>query len=506
MGSARRFAAVLLVAITSSARAQQPARPAVDLTSVDAVVAAMMTEWHVPGLALGVIKDRRVVYAKGYGYRDVESKAPVTPRTVMAIGSNSKSFTAVLLGMLADEKKLDWDTPVRTYLADFQLHDDYATKHLTPRDLVNLRSGLPRHDVAWYGRKVTREELFRRLRYLEPTTSFRNTWQYQNLMFMTAGYLEERLTGQSWDQLIRDRIFAPLGMTRSNTSVTDIPKADDFAHAYTWSEVGLARIPYRNLDHVAPAGSINSSVEDMLKYVQFRIDLGAAGGKQLLSAAQARLMEMPQMVMGSDSPWGEGIDNATYGLGVATGWFRGHRMVLHGGGIDGFISQMSWLPDDRIGVVVLTNQGTNNPIPTMVVQAVYDRILSLDPIDWTAKQREADKKTAQGAAEAAAKLAADRKPGTSPTRPLSAMVGSYQHPGYGTLVIRVNGSELELIADEMRATLEHYHYDVFKVRPGPQSVMLQGLVSFSANIKGDIDRVAIALEPSLPPVVLTRVP
>ncbi|MFN0180993.1 MAG: serine hydrolase [Gemmatimonadales bacterium] len=501
----RRLLIALFGAGLTAPLAAQPSPP--DLSSIDPVVTAMMAEWHVPGLALGVIKDGKVVYAKGYGFRDVEASLPVTPRTLMAIGSNSKSFTVALMGMLADEKKLDWDTPVRAYLPEFQMYDEYATKHLTPRDLVNHRSGLPRHDVVWYGRNTTPKEMIGRLRFLEPTTSFRNRWQYQNLMYLTAGYLTERLGERSWDEQIRQRIFAPLGMTRANTSTNDIVKADDFAFPYAWADGKMVRIPFRNIDHVGAAGSINASIDDMLKYVQFRIDLGMAGGKQLLSAAQAKLMESPQMPIGPDGEtlWA-GFDLLSYGLGVGTGSYRGHRAVIHGGGIDGFISQMSWLPDQRIGVMVLTNQGVNNQVPTLVVKSVYDRVLGLAPIDWAARQRESDRTAAKLAAEAEAKLAADRKSGTEPSHPVTAFVGSYRHPGYGTVVIQPNGSGLELVVDDMRAPLEHYHYNVYRVRPGRASGMLQGMVTFLPDLKGQIDRVTIPLEPALPALVLTRVP
>ncbi|MBM4186629.1 MAG: serine hydrolase [Gemmatimonadetes bacterium] len=498
----RLLASALLATLTATAAAQ----PATDLSSVDPVVTSMMAEWKVPGLALGVIKDGKVIYAKGYGFRDVEAKLPVTPRTIMAIGSNSKSFAVVLLGMMIDEKKLAWDNPVRSYLPDFQMHDDYATKHLTVRDLVNHRSGLPRHDVVWYGRKVTRKEIVDRIRYLEPTTTFRNYWQYQNLMFVTAGYLPERLAGRSWEDLVRDRIFTPLGMTRANASVLDSPKSDDFAYPYGIEDGNVVRIPFRNIDHVAPAGSINASVEDMLKYIQFRIDSGRVGGKQLLTTAQVAEMEQPQMAMGAAAALWSGVDVAGYGLGVGVGFHRGHRLIIHGGGIDGFISQMSWLPNERVGVMVLTNQGQNNPIPTLVVQSVYDRILGLTPIDWAARQRELDKVAAKARADAAAKRVADRKPGTTPSHPVSALAGRFHHPGYGTVVVQTAGAGLELVVDVMRAALEHYHYNVFSVRPGSQAGMLQGMVTFLTNTKGEVDRVSIPLEPALPPIVLERRP
>ena len=330
------------------------------LRGLDDFVARVMKEWQVPGLALGVIQDGKAVLLKGYGYRDAEKRLPVTPRTLMAIGSNTKSFTVVLMGMLADSGKLEWDKPVRTYLPDFQLYDDFATREMTPRDLVTHRSGLPRHDGLWYGRSFNREELYRRLKYLEPSASFRSRWQYQNLMFLTAGYLVERRTARSWDDLIRERVFAPLEMTRSNTSVRDLPAADDAALGYVWrdcpaekaagmvgtagaagaaapssTECGLVQVPYRNIDAVAPAGSINSDVEEMLHYIQFHIDSGRYNGRAILSKENASLMETPQMLVGDQEIWPDELGVATYGLGLSVTSYRGRKLVQHGGGIDG---------------------------------------------------------------------------------------------------------------------------------------------------------------------------
>jgi CubicO group peptidase (beta-lactamase class C family) len=465
-----------------------------------------MSAWHVPGVALGVIKDGHVLVARGFGLRDVEQKLPVTPRTLMAIGSNTKSFTVVLLGMLVDEGKLEWDRPILAYLPDFRLWDEYATTHITARDLVTHRSGLPRHDLVWYGRSYSRKGLYDRLRHLEPTVSFREKWQYQNLMYMTAGYLAERLSGRSWEELIRERIFTPLGMTRSNTSVTDLPKADDFAYAYAWRDSALVRIPYRNIDAVGPAGSINSSVEDMLRYVQFRIDQGHWNGQQLLSKANEAEMQSGQMVAGG--PGGSdvwpSIDLVTYGLGLAVGSYRGAKVVLHGGGIDGFISQMSWLPERKAGVVVLTNQGGNNPVPTLTLSAVYDRLLGLEPIDWAGKQRELEAMARQQADSARRAFAAARKPGTRPSHPLADYAGDYEHPGYGRLTVRAAGAGLELQLDGHRVPLGHYHYDVFEIGDAGSLVPFRGVVTFQTDAKGVVDRALVPLEQSLSPIAFLR--
>jgi len=513
--------AVVLVAFSPSAWAQRPSSTA-DLRGLDRFVEEVMKEWHVPGLALGVIRDGNPVLLKGYGFRDVEKRLPVTPQTLMAIGSNSKSFTAVLMGMLVDSGKLAWDQPVRSYLPDFQLQDPFATQEMTPRDLVTHRSGLPRHDALWYGRSFGREELYRRLKFLEPSASFRSRWQYQNLMFVTAGYLVERITGRSWEDLIRERIFAPLEMRRSNTSVRDLkPDSQDAAVAYVWRDCpgtrttggsaqgtapcGLVRVPYRNIDAVGPAGSINSSVEEMLHYIQFHIDSGAYRGRQLLSKENAREMQTPQMLVGTQEIWPDELGVAAYGLGLSITNYRGRKLVQHGGGIDGFISQMSWMPKERIGVMVLTNQSGNNPVPNIVTRRVFDLLLGLEPIDWVSRVKEQERQARERMEQQRKEREAARKPDTRPSHELRSYTGDYEHPGYGRVSVRIEGGNLVLMLDDFAAPLKHYHYDVFEIDDPLNLVPLSGLVTFSLDKKGEIDRVAVPLEPSVPDIVFKRV-
>src|SRR5687768_3139337 len=261
-----RFAAAvvaLLCLFTTPAFTRSQARET--FAGFDAFVDGVLKDWHVPGVAVGAIQDGKVVLAKGYGLRDIEKQLPVTERTLMPIGSTSKSFTVSLLGMLSDEKKLDWDTPVRTYLQDFELKDEIATRLMTPTDLVTHRSGLPRHDAMWHATPLTRKDLYERLRFLEPSATFRQRYQYNNLMFLTAGVLAERLTGNSWESLVRQRLFTPLGMTRTNTSVTELAASDDFSRGYVEQADKAVLTPFRNIDAIGPAGSINSSVEEMLR-------------------------------------------------------------------------------------------------------------------------------------------------------------------------------------------------------------------------------------------------
>ncbi|MBM3297809.1 MAG: beta-lactamase family protein, partial [Candidatus Aminicenantes bacterium] len=267
-------------------RGEDPAAAAArDLAGFDDLVARGLKELNVPGVAVAVVRDGRVVLAKGYGYRDAERQAPMTADTLLAIGSSSKAFTTFALGVLVDRGLVEWDKPVRAAIPWFKLRDPLAGERLTPRDLVTHRSGLPRHDLVWYNNAgVSREEFVRRLEHLEPTADLRTRFQYNNLMFLTAGYLVETLTGKSWEDSIRDVVFAPLGMGRSNFSVEDSKKDADHALPYVFRDKKIAVIPFRNIDVVGPAGSINSSVNEMSRWLLVHLGGGRIDGRAVLNA------------------------------------------------------------------------------------------------------------------------------------------------------------------------------------------------------------------------------
>lgn len=472
---------------------------------LDLWIEEVMAHWRVPGMAVGAVRDGEVVLMRGFGYRDVDRRLPVTPQTLMAIGSNTKSFTAALLGMLVDEGKLDWDAPVRNYLPDFQLRDDVATRLMTPRDLLNHRSGLPRHDNLWFGRSFTRRELFERLRYLEPSATFRQRYQYQNLMFVVAGMVAEQLTGKSWEQLIAERFFAPLGMTRSNTTVRAMPADPDHSLPYMIREDRLVAVPFRNIDAVGPAGSINSSVEEMLHYIQLNIDRGRWQGTQLFSEAVAREMQAPQSAIATLSEHPE-IGPGAYGLGLNVTTYRGHKLVVHGGGIDGFISSMSWMPVPRIGVVVLSNLSGNNPVPTIVMRGIYDRLLGLDPVDWFGRTKAEQEEAERRREERERAREAERVLDTSPSHPLAAYTGVYEHPGYGRAEVTLTADRLALTIDGLEWPLEHWHFNVFRIGRATDGSerFLHMAVTFGYGVDGRIDRLQIPLEPAVDAKVFMR--
>ncbi|UCC82513.1 MAG: serine hydrolase [Gemmatimonadota bacterium] len=475
------------------------------LNGLDAFITEVMAEWKVPGLAIAVVEDGEVIVSKGYGYRDIDEELPVTARTLFAIGSITKSFTVTALGMHVDEGRLDWDEPVRTYLPDFELYDDVASERMTPRDLVTHRSGLPRHDLVWYGSDFTRQELYERLRYLEPSRDFRAAYQYQNLMFMTAGYLAGRLAGMTWEELVSGRIFEPLGMARSNFSVDESQRSDDFAYPYVQIGEDVRQVDFRNLDEIGPAGSINSSVEEMIRYVQFHIDAGKYGEEQLLSESNALQMQTPQMAIQSSIQYDE-LGHGAYGMGLFVGTYRGHKVVQHGGGIDGFISRLSFMPRKRVGLIVLTNLSGNNPVPTIVERGVYDRILGLDPVDWAARVREQEEEEAAAEEKAEEAGRSFQVEGTTPSHPLEDYVGSYEHAGYGVIAVQLEGAGLTASFNDATTPLEHFHYDVFSVPEDPLVPLGELKVMFRYNAKGEVDQLLVPLEPNVDDIVFMRVP
>ncbi|HTS30974.1 MAG TPA: serine hydrolase [Bryobacteraceae bacterium] len=480
------FASLVLAADTRS------------LDGIDAFADQTLKDWKCVGVAIAVIQDGKVILSKGYGQRDQKHNLPVTPKTLFAIGSSTKSFTVTSLGVLADQGKLDWDKPVRDYLPEFRLMDQFATERMTPRDLVTHRSGLPRHDLLWYNSPLTRAELFERLRYLEPSKDFRTTFQYQNLMFMTAGYLAAHLSDMSWEAHVRKAIFEPLGMSKSNFSVTDSQKSDDYSLPYSVAKEEIVEIPFRNIDQIGPAGSINSNVEDMARYVMMHM----ARGKGVLSARNANQMQSPQMSIagpGTDKELGA----QSYGMGFFLTSYRGHYLVHHGGNIDGFSALVTFMPQDNIGMIILTNQNGSS-LPTVLSYNVYDRLLGLDQIDWTRRMKDQQAKAKTAEDDAKKKGYTAQRSGTRPSHDLEEYAGEYEHPGYGVAKVAMENGALTFRFNGLGGPMQHFHYDVFEVAESQQNPLSKMKVQFHTNLQGDLDSLALPLEATVKEVVFTR--
>ncbi len=469
------------------------------LGQIDYLMNKALDTLHIPGAAVGIVVDGKVVFTKGYGLRDQSNQLPVTENTLFAIGSCSKAFTVLALGQLVDEGTIAWDDPVIKYIPEFRLHDIHATHHLTIRDLVAHRSGLPRHDFVWYNSKFPRAEFLNRLPYLELTSGLREKFQYNNLMYAVAGLVIERVTGQVWEEFVQEHIFEPLSMNHSNFSVDHSQKTSDFASPHTEENDQVEIIPFRNLSNIGPAGSINSSVADMAKWVQLQLSEGDLEGKHLINKATLKDMHVVHMPIHSplfeESPYLFG-----YGLGWMTGLHKGRYTVTHGGGIDGFISSVVLFPKEKIGVVILTNSDSHGLFPSSAAYGIADLLMGEEDEQWLSRVEEKEKQM-----KALPKKAKGEDVTTKATvvRSFDNYIGEFEHPGYGTVQISLDKDELIASYNEIPYRLKHTCYDHFTGQA--KLVKAQEFnCSFICNALGEIAEFQIAVEPLLPPIVFKR--
>lgn len=478
--------------------------------NIDEYIATLLSEWKVPGMALAAVKDGEVVFARGFGKRDLTSGAEVTPRTIFAIGSSSKAFTAATLAMLVDEGKLHWDTPVREYLPSFKLSDPVASERITPRDLLIHNSGLPRHDLAWYRSNRSRQELVAGLQYLAPSKDFRSTWQYQNMMYATAGYLAECVSGLSWEDFVQQRIFAPLGMTNSYMDDTSARKhTADYSLPYREKDGEIQEIPfYSHWQALGPAGSIHSCVEDMSKWILCQLNKGKVGEQQLISEGQLAQLHSPQMagvereLVTLDPKNAPELFYSSYAMGWIVTSYRGKTLLHHGGSIGGFHAMVAFMPNQNLGVVALTNTHTSM-LETVAVHHALDLLLGAEPADWHNRSFKTYRGLIDAARQAREAIRADRIPDTRPSHDLTAYVGTFEHGGYGNLEIELAEGQLMLHYNGMEAALEHLHFDSFTFILKEFEVGFK--VTFATDARGEIESLSLPLEVKVSDIVFKRV-
>lgn len=473
------------------------------LDKVEAYIEDERSRFEVRGVAVAIVQGDDVLLDAGFGLADEAENRPMTNDTVLAIGSSTKAFTATALGSLVDEGKLEWDKPVREYIPGFRMHDPVATENLTVRDMLSHRSGLPRHDLLWYGNdKLTRAEVVDRLRYLEPSKGFRELWQYNNLMYLTAGHLIQLVSGQTWEEAVQHRILDKLGMGDTSFAFDSARASGRLATPYAKVEDEIKAVPHRSLDLAGPAGSINSTVGDLAKWVQCNVGGGRRAGVEVVTPATLRQIHAPTMVM----PEGPSLWDETYSGGYALGWFlenyRGVRVVHHGGNIDGFTALVSFAPKERIGVAVLANMNATS-LPTVVAYRALDELLGLDPLPWGERYK-GYLDAMMGGAKEAREIRKAQTAGVPPSHPLDEHVGEYSHPGYGSLTITQEGEDLFAHYNNLDLKLTHRHYDVFDARYDTLGVDLQ--VTFITASDGSISAVQVPLEPTVAPIEFARQP
>jgi CubicO group peptidase (beta-lactamase class C family) len=476
--------ALVLLAGSQFALAQEA-----PLSGFDDYVNKAIKDWDVPGVAIAIVKDDRIVFANGFGVRELGKPALVDEHTLFAIGSSSKAFTSASIAMLVDEGKLKWDDPATKYLPGFQLYDPYSTRELTVRDLLSHRSGLERGDLLWYASAYDRNEVLRRIRYLKPTWSLRSHFGYQNIMFLAAGQILPSIAGKSWDDFVRERIFTPLGMTSSSTSIKALANSDNVATPHTKLDEKVEPIAWRNIDNIGPAGSINSNVVDMAQWLRLQLGDGVYQGKRLLSSGTVKEMHSPQTVIPLEGAMEKLYPQAhflTYGMGWFLSDYRGHKVVEHGGAIDGMRAEVAMLPEEKLGLVVLTNKN-GSVLGQALMYKIFDAYLGGQGRDWGAEILKSYKGLEEQANAAAKKAEAERVKGTSPSLGLEKYAGSYESEMYGgAQIASEHGKLVAHFGPGFTGDLEHWNYDTFRVVWRDRSEG-KGFVSFSLNPQGKVE-------------------
>lgn len=509
---------IILMAVSFSSIGQKKSKstPETDrFAGLDTAFERVLKDWHAAGFAVAVVEKDKIVYAKGFGFKDNEKKIPVTPNTLFAIGSCTKAFTSSMIGLLQKDGKLEYDKPVRNYLPDLKFYNDAMNNTIIVRDLMSHRTGLPRHDYSWYAfPSGSRDSLLKRIQFMEPSFGVREKWQYNNFMFLLQGMIAEKITGKKWEDNIRENIFKPLGMTRSNFSIKDMEKSDDAALGYGLKKDSIIKkLDYYNIDAMGPAGSINSSVTEMANWVNAWIHGGKFNGKEVLPASYVTEAMSSQMVMGAAIPTKEKpeVYLANYGFGWMISSYKGHYRVEHGGNIDGFSANTCFFPSDSVGIVVLSNQN-GSAIPSVVRNLIADRILKLPYFDWNSDLKKASGKAKATAKEAEKSKTSSRKTDTKPSHPLKDYEGLFNHPGYGTFEVMVARDSLFAKLGKDILWLKHYHYDIFEPygkdpAEGIDTTEKSPLrIQFQMNEAGDINAANMAIEPTLPPLKFSKTP
>lgn len=477
-----------------------------NLDKLDALIEPMLRVARVPGAAIAVVASGKVVYAKGFGYRDLRSKKPLTADTIYPIASTTKTINATLLGMLVDEGRLEWDAPVQRYLPHFRLRDAVISARVTVRDLVTMRTGLPRHDWVWSGSSKTRAQLVEHIAHLDLSADFRRRFQYCNLTVTAAGHIAEVVAQRSWEALVQQRIFRPLAMR--HTSVARPTRGNVTLCYHEDAQRKLVRTNVRSSEATAPAGgSVHSTVGDMARWVLFNLKGGVLNGRRLIRTDVLGEIHAPQVVIG-DRPLAELPADAAYAMGWMVDSYNGHKRVSHGGYLHDVNSSVMFFPGVDVGMVSFINFGCPR-VAELINHSAFDVLLGLTPArtieqkmaDYEAKIEQTSRRNAS----------VPRVSGTRPSHPLGAYHGKYTHAGYGEIKIQRRGRKLFLKRNDLLLGLKHWHYDVWVADDDRRWPIHQShafdrtrQIQFHLDTQGEIAALSMPMEPAVAPIRFAR--
>ncbi|MFM2088626.1 MAG: hypothetical protein RLZZ237_3495 [Pseudomonadota bacterium] len=506
------FSSVALPAMaagTDAAPVVAGATAAVPAFDLDQDVNSALKTFDVPGIAIAIVKDGKVIAAKGFGVRKLGDPAPVDAKTLFEVASNSKGFTAATLSMLVDEGKLAWDDPVTKHLPGFQMYDSYVTGAMTIRDLLTHRSGLGlgAGDLLWWPTTTfSTDEIIEKLRYIRPATSFRSSYAYDNLLYIVAGKIIAEKTGKTWGEAVHERILTPLGMTSTTTSLAENAGNPDVANAHSKINGKIAAVKSMPVPNAVGAVGINTNAEDIAKWMMVLLDGGKIAGvkdkdgkeARLFSEKQGREMwsEQTPVKIGEPKPALAATkpNFSAYGLGFQLRDYKGMKVAMHGGALQGFYSRVVMVPEAKLGVAILTN-AENGGSMTALQWRILDHYLNAAPSDWLKLVAKVEQDQHEAEVKKVGNASSARAAKSQPSLPLASYDGEYEDAWYGKVVIRHEGKKQTLSftrTPDLTGELEHFQHDTFIVRWKERNFNADAYVTFSLNPDGSIDRVKMA--------------
>ena len=446
-----------------------------------------MADWELPGLAIAVVKDDSVIYARGFGVTELGGSEPVNEQTMFAIASTTKAFTAAALGMLVDQGLIDWDNPVGTHMPRFEVEDPYISREVTIRDLLIHRTGLARYNTLWIASPFGRDEIVGRLQYLPQTAGFRDGYRYNNLMYIVAGELVEAVSDSTWDDFLETRIFGPLGMTRTTSRSAEVDASTNVTSSHTRVNGEVHGVHRRNYDALGGAGAVFSTVQDMAQWVRLHLGRGVYNGRRLLQASTVAELHEPQVVIevdSSDLALFPDRHFAAYGLGWRLHDYRGRKVVQHTGWVNYTRTQVGMIPSEGIGMVAFSNSSSSS-LHTALMYRVFDALLELPETDWSARLLERASSD-EDASEP------HRVENTRPSLDQTHYAGTYSDPLFGEMEITLADGRLVLsYSEEYVGDLEHWHYDTFRVIWRPAGFG-STFATFALDRRGEVDTLEVA--------------
>lgn len=460
------------------------------LPVIDKYIDSFMYAWNIPGLALCIVYKDQVIYAKGYGYRDLENKLPVNAQTIFPIASNTKLFTATAALLLQDEQKLNLDKPARDYMPALRFSTDDLNAHITLRDMLSHRTGLYNYGGLWAGAPVTRKELTDRVAVIPPSMGFREGYIYNNMMYVAAGAVMETVTGKSWETIIREKLLTPLQMNATHFFGDGTTASDNIAFPYyapDTSRMLKRRTQVIQTPALGPAGTMLSNLTDMSHWMIAQLNGGKYMGAQAFSAKAIQQTMVPNAVADREGKWPE-LSHALYGLGRNVQTYKGHKIATHTGSIDGFYSNLTFFPSDSLAVFMVHNSIPGGGVRGVMAFPVFDRLLSLPLTDWNGRYLSEYSKELENAIKERDSMAATQVQHTSTSHAIAMYAGKYYHPVYGAVIITLEKESLHFSFRNTQTQLHHFHYDQFVTREEMNSGRAEFRLNFLVNAKGEIDK------------------